>query len=133
MSRDIGAEHRATLRALADVLVPAGGTMPSGSAAGVAEAGIDHVLNVRPDIFADLLRALRLAGGLEPAQAPAIIAGRDGAAWQALRFAILGAYFTSPSVRKAIGYAGQPAMPFDPDAEPEYLDSLARVVARGRV
>lgn len=133
MSRDIGTENRKALRALADALVPAGHGMPSASEAGVAAAGIDHVLNVRPDIFADLLKALKIAGDSDPAAALDAIAGQDAEAWHTLRFAVFGAYYNTPIVQERLGYAGQPAMPFDPDSTPEYLPSLEKVMRRGRL
>jgi hypothetical protein len=42
---------RATLRALADVLVPAGDGFPSASDAGVAGAWLDAMLVARPDLL----------------------------------------------------------------------------------
>lgn len=133
MSRDIGTENRTILRGLAEALIPAGNGMASAGDAGVAEAGIDRVLAVRPDIFVDLVRALALARNVEPVAALETIASRDTEAWHALRFAVFGAYYNTPLVQQEIGYAGQPAMPFDPDAVPEYLPSLERVIARGRI
>jgi hypothetical protein len=44
-----------------------------------------------------------------------------------------GAYFLSPKVREAIGYAGQTARPIDP--APDYLDNglLESVIRRGPI
>src|SRR5690554_1016110 len=77
MSRDIGTENRAVLRILADILVPAGDGMPSASEAGVAESGIDEVLNIRPDLYGDLSRVLRSAQNVEPADALNNLASQD--------------------------------------------------------
>jgi len=131
MSRDIGTENRAVLRILADILVPAGDGMPSASEAGVAESGIDEVLNIRPDLYGDLSRVLRSAQNVEPADALNNLASQDPEGWTTLRTAILGAYYNAPLVQEKIGYAGQPAMPVDPDATPPYLASLAKVRERG--
>lgn len=131
MSRDIGAENRNVLRALADTLVPAGNGMPSASEVGVADSGLDEVLNIRPDIFGDLFRALKFAGNTEPAAALDSLASQDPEGWNALRLAVLGAYYNAPAVQEKIGYAGQPSMPADPDAVPPYLASLQRVKDRG--
>lgn len=92
MSRDIGTENCAVLRALADTLVPAGNGMPPASGADVAESAIEGVLNVRPDIFAGLVKALGIARGLDTATALEVIPKQDGEAWQTLRFAVLGVY-----------------------------------------
>lgn len=133
MSRDIGPENRETLRRLADMLISVGHDMPTACGADVAGTGVDRMLAVRPDIFAELVRALSLGRSLDPEMALDEIASLDPEAWHALRFAVFGAYFNAPSVQKALGYAGQPAMAFDPDKEPEYLSSLDRVIARGRL
>ena len=44
-------EERATLAELADVLIPAGDGFPSASEAGVAQEGLDYVINCRPELL----------------------------------------------------------------------------------
>ena len=54
-------QERATLAALADVLIPAGADLPSASEAGVAEKWLDEVLTALPEVqerLAGLLGAL---------------------------------------------------------------------------
>ena len=47
---------------------------------------------------------------------------RDPAGWGALTAAVIAAYYMNEVVRAKVGYAGQQAIPFDPDAPPDYLE-----------
>ena len=116
---------RERLAALADALIPAESGMPSASQAGAAGEWLDAVLAARPDLEAPLAAA----AVLDLAEAR-----RDPGAWGALTAAITAAYYMSPQVRERIGYAGQQAIPFDPDHE-DYLEDglLDSVKARGPV
>ncbi len=102
-------QARARLAALADALIPAGDGMPSASEAGVAGEWLDAVLAVRPDLEAPLAAVTRVDREREP----------EGFA--ALTAAVTAAYYMNPQVRERIGYAGQQAIPFDPDHE-DYLE-----------
>jgi hypothetical protein len=135
VSGRIDGEDRDVYRLLVDVILPAGSGMPAGNDVGVADAGLDKVLEVRPDIVADILRALRLARGALPPDAVDTLQNTDPEAWKALRTAAYGAYYTAAPVQAAIGYTGQLASPFDPDSRPEYMDNgmIDAVLARGPI
>jgi hypothetical protein len=52
-----------------------------------------------------------------------------------LAVSVPGAYFLNPKIRAAFGYAGQEAVPIDPNAPPDYLEGglLDSVINRGPV
>ena len=118
--------NRERLAELADALIPAEDGMPSASEAGAVGEWLDAVLAARPD-FAVPLEGL--AASSEPL---ATLPERDPAGWSALTAAVVAAYYMNPDVCERIGYAGQRAIPFDPDA-PDYLDLLESVKARAPV
>jgi hypothetical protein len=135
VSGRIDGPDRDVYRRLVEVILPAAAGMPSGNAVGVADDGLDRVLEVRPDIVGDMLRALRIARDASAADVVESLQKTDAEGWAALRTAAFGAYYTSSSVQAAIGYTGQLASPFDPDVEPAYLidGKIDAVLARGPI
>jgi hypothetical protein len=125
--------ERATLAALADVLIPAGDGFPSASEAGVAGEGLDQVLTFRPDLAAGLKRLLASAQGQIAAAFVAELKKNDPASFGLLAELVPGAYFLNPQVRAKLGYQGQRARPIDP--HPDYLDDdlLQSVIDRGPI
>ena len=125
--------QRAVLAGLADVLIPAGDGMPSASAAGVAEEGLNQVLAAVPGLGASLANVLAGAAGREPAEFVAGLARTDPAAYGILTEAVTAAYFMNPDVRKAVGYAGQGPSPIDPRVD--YMEDglLEPVIKRGPI
>ena len=117
---------RARLGELADALIPAESGMPSASQAGAVGEWLDAVLEARPDLAAPLATAAGRSSVEEVKD--------DPAAWGALTAAVTAAYYMNPEVRDKVGYAGQRAIPFDPDHE-DYLEDglLDSVKARGPV
>jgi hypothetical protein len=115
--------NRDRLAELADSLIPAEDGMPSASEAGAVGEWLDAVLAARPD-FTEPLEALADSTG-----PIATLPERDPAGWGALTASVVAAYFMNPEVCERVGYAGQRAIPFDPDA-PDYLDLLESVAAR---
>lgn len=103
---------RERLARLADQLIPAESGMPSASEAGATGEWLDAVLAVRPDLEAPL------------AAAREVDRERDPEGFAALTAAITAAYYMNPEVRERIGYAGQQAIPFDPDHEDYLADGL---------
>ena len=89
--------------------------MPSASEAGAVGEWLDAVLAARPD-FETPLAGLRSTAGMSAAEAIAALPERDPAGWSALTAAVVAAYFMNPEVCERIGYAGQQAIPLDPDA-----------------
>ena len=125
--------QRAVLAGLADVLIPAGDGMPSASAAGVAEEGLNQVLAAVPGLGASLADVLARARGREPAEVVASLARTDPAAYGILTEVVTAAYFMNPDVRKAVGYAGQGPSPLDPRVD--YMEDglLESVIKRGPI
>ena len=109
--------NRERLAELADALIPAEGGMPSASEAGAVGELLDAVLAARPDFRAPLEALSASSGTVDPA------------ALDTLSAAVVAAYYMNPDVCARIGYAGQRAIPFDPDA-PDYPDLLESVKAR---
>jgi hypothetical protein len=125
--------QRAVLADLADVLIPAGDGMPSASAAGVAEEGLNQVLAAVPSLGAGLADVLAKARGREPAEVVARLAQTDPAAHGVLTEVVTAAYFMNPDVRKAIGYTGQGPTPLD--SRVDYMEDglLESVIKRGPI
>ena len=126
-------DERATLAALADVLVPGAERMPSASAVGVHERWLDRVLTARPDL-AEPLRALLAGAEGRPAEEEvARLREHDLGAFQMLHGVVVAAYYLSPKVRRLVGYPGQrPHEVFDDQAEYDLRDGLLDpVLARG--
>jgi len=125
--------ERALLANLADVLIPAGEGFPSASEAGVADAGLDQVLSVRPDLAAGLKKVLASTSGRPPAEVVVELQKKDPAGFGVLAEVVPGAYFLNPQVRAKLGYRGQGARPIDPRAD--YLEDglLQSALKRGPV
>ena len=100
---------RERLARLADQLIPAESGMPSASEAGATGEYLDRVLAVRPDLEAPL------------AAVTEVDRERDPTGFAALTAAVTAAYYMNPDVAARVGYAGQRAIPFDPD-HGDYLE-----------
>lgn len=120
---------RDRLAVLADVLIPGSASFPSASAAGVSADLIDRVLGFRPDLDADLQRALRVAADLDAEAALDELATGHPALFEALTTLVSGAYFQSPQVQTALNYRPAPRQAND-DID-SYVDLLEVVVERG--
>jgi hypothetical protein len=101
---------------LADALLPAFGAMPSAGSIATADA-VDTIIGLRPDLAADLRRAIDRARLLPPVAALDLLEQEDNEALAALRIVVLGGYYLDPKVMAAIGYEGQKSQPLD-DGEP---------------
>lgn len=125
--------QRIVLAGLADVLIPAGDGMPSASAAGVAEEGLNQVLAAVPSLGASLADVLAKAKGREPAEVVASLAQTDPAAYGILTEVVTAAYFMNPDVRQAVGYTGQGPSSIDPRVD--YMEDglLESVIKRGPI
>jgi choline dehydrogenase-like flavoprotein len=105
--------ERERLAVLADALIPAAEDRPCASQAGVAGALLDQMLALRPDLAAPLRRVLQTPVG-DPATRLAELAAQAPADRGALLLIVAGGYYLEPGVRRAIGYPGQEARPFNP-------------------
>jgi hypothetical protein len=126
---------RATLAALADILVPAAEGMPAASEAGVAERWIDQVLEARPDLVEPLQRILAAARSAEGAPFLEALEANDPAAFNELAVAVVGAYYLNPDIHRLLGYTGQQAKQVDVFELPAYIEEglLDEVVERGPI
>ena len=127
------ARERAVLAGLADVLIPAGGGMPSASEAGVAGEWLDAVLLARPDLVDPLRAILAATHGVTPAEAVERL--RDGGGFGVLAEIVPNAYYMNPDIRRRIGYPLQQPVPIEPDADsdPEAQALIASVRGRGTI
>jgi hypothetical protein len=130
----LDASHRATLRAIADRLIPAAAGMPS--AAEVVDDGrLRFVLNARPDLLEPLRAALRPDLG-DDVQTRLDRLGRDEpAVLYALQLTIVSGYYTDKRVRELIGYPGQMAIDLRTFGFPAYLEEglIDVVLERGAI
>lgn len=126
-------EHRETIRALAESLIPKHSSGPSASEAGVPDEYIDEVLNLRPDRVEAFLEIVHAAGGADPRAFCRTLEAERPADFQLLTFIIAGAYFMSPRARAWLGYEGQLGESVDVSVQPEYEAGglLDAVLARG--
>jgi hypothetical protein len=122
-------QQRATLAALADVLIP------SASQAGVAADLLDSVLMALPEVTEPLAALLQTLAGQDPAVAVVRLQIEDPPAFDLLCTVVAGAYFLNPEVRQQIGYPGQQAVPIHAESPPDYEQDglLASVIARGPI
>ena len=128
-------EERSTFAALADVLVPEAAGMPAASAVGVHERRLDPLLAARPDLAEPLRSLLADAAGREAEAEIARLRAEDDERFRLLLSLVTAAYYSSPKVRRLIGYPGQRAHEVFPDqAEHDLRDGiLDPVVARGPI
>jgi hypothetical protein len=130
----LDAGERATLGAIASLLIPAAHGMPSAADVLVDER-LRFVLNARPDLIGPLRAALRSELG-DHAQARLDALGRDEpSTLGALQLVIVAGYYTDRRVRELIGYPGQMALELRSWEYPAYLEEglIDAVLARGQV
>ena len=124
------AAQRATLSALADVLVTERRGMPAASKVGVAGELIDRTLDAAPALAGPLIGLLDEASSDAPGTFVRKLAAERPGDFAVLSTTVVGAYYLSGEVRELIGYPGQEPSPLPVAAEPEYLDMLERVYER---
>ena len=130
----LDATEVATLRAVADRLIPAAGDMPS-AADVLSEARLRFVLNARPDLLGPLRAALRPELGGDVGARLDVLGRDEPATLYALQLVIVGGYYTDTQVRDLIGYPGQMALELRSWEYPAYLEDglIDAVLARGPV
>jgi hypothetical protein len=127
--------QRTCLAALADALIPGGSGLPSASAAEVHGQWIDRTLAARPELADAVLAVIDAVPA--PVAGVEWLAELDHSLADRFTFAVAGAYFMNPVVRRALGYPGTAPRPLlaAPDEAEFYLDDdvLGPVIARGHV
>ena len=131
----IGGDALETFAGLADVIIPPGDEMPSGSDVLIERGQLEAVLGIRPDLIEGLRALLERAQGTEPAAEFERLRAEDDAAFQLLTTVVAGGYFLDEGVRDALGYPGQEAIPIVPSDPPDYERDglLAAVIERGPI
>jgi hypothetical protein len=94
------ADERERLRQIADVLIPGGAGLPSASGADIVAKPLDRVLAADPRLSTTLADVARRSGSPESVVEDLRAHHRD--VYERLVFAVSGAYFMVPSVRKAL-------------------------------
>ena len=130
----LDATEVATLRAVANRLIPAAGDMPS-AADVLSDARLRFVLNARPDLLGPLRVALRPELGHDVAARLETLGRDEPVTLSALQLVIVGGYYTDTQVRDLIGYPGQMALELRSWEYPAYLEEglIDAVLARGPV
>lgn len=128
-------EFRTWLAELADLLIPAGSGMPAASQVGVAAEQLDLVVRARPDLTRHLLRAWASTEEAHGQGKLDILQALDVEAYDAVRMAVAGGYYTNREVRDLLGYTGQQPVTVRVDRVPEYVEEelLDRVMERGPI
>ncbi len=127
-------EHE-TFATLADVLIPAAESMPSFSDLGAHKTHVERVLTLRPELQADLRRALAKVNASLPNEALEKLNMGDPQAFGTLGLVASSAYYLDTEVRDLLGYPGQISRPASPEEEHDYLidDLLQPVIDRGAI
>lgn len=128
------ASEVATLRSVADQLIPAAGEMPSASDV-LTDARLRFVLSARPDLLEPLRASLRSDLGDDVVSRIDTLGRDEPATLYALQLVIVGGYYTDAQVRERIGYPGQMALELRSWEYPAYLEEglIDAVLARGPV
>jgi hypothetical protein len=127
---------RERLARLADGLIPGVDGMPAPSSLDIGGQQLDAVLASRPDLAADLRRALEGAVGVDrPIEWVDDLRAADPAAYDAFVAAVVAGYYLHPEVKRRLGYPGQVGEPVSVDTYPDYVDEglLERVYERGPI
>jgi hypothetical protein len=131
MTEPFDIEQLDLLMAAAHWLMPDEGSLPSVEDAGLREIYIAEALVARPDCDSKLHEFLELVehDGVEAALEHC----RDHRPelWDAVTTVLPGAYFLSPQVRDALGYAGQTPQLIPTEGSPDYDEFLSGVLDRG--
>jgi choline dehydrogenase-like flavoprotein len=119
----VGDAVRSRLARIADVLIPAGDTMPSANEVGVAGTLLDRVMATVPSL-ADALTSTLDADLTEDGVGAWLdeLSVRDPAAHSSLLLAVAGAYYLNSEVRRRLGYEGQVPQPVVASVFPEYVE-----------
>ncbi|TAM71287.1 MAG: hypothetical protein EPN48_01565 [Microbacteriaceae bacterium] len=122
----------AAIAALADALIPPSAGYLSGSQAGVPGACLDAAATARPDLIPVLDEAAAaVANGTPAAEVVATWSAQRPESFDLLFLLIRGAYFLNRNVCEQLHYDGATPRPLSDAVEPDYLDLVAAVIARG--
>jgi hypothetical protein len=128
----------ATLRAIADVLIPAAGDNPAATAEPDFDRWLLRAVDARADAFELIVTFLAQLDGAAPAEIDAALrrlSAEQPSQFQPLSAVVAGAWLMVPQVRARIGYPGQRR---DPARLEEAADQISdgildAVIARGPI
>jgi hypothetical protein len=121
----------ATLRRLADVLIPSVGSMPAATAAPGFDEWLAVALRARADVIGLLAATLDGCTG-DPEDELRRLDAEDPAAFAVVASIVAGTYYMIPEIRDAIGYPGPHREPPDIEqAVDDIMDIIDVVVERG--
>ncbi len=125
---------RQSWRDLVDELIPGGDGLPPASAVGLHDDQLEKVLQIRPDLRAELEEALDVIAGLPPAAALAVLRSRP-ALFETVTLIVAGGYLMSEPVTTALGYRYADARPVNSEDVRRAVDDglLDRVIERGPI
>ena len=125
---------RGRLAEIADGLIPAIDEMPAPSDVDIGGRQLDVVLASRPDLAADLRRALE-APGDDALVLLDVLGAADPPARDALVTTVIAGYYLHPEVQRRLGYPGQIGTEVRVDTYPDYAHEgqLERVLERGPI
>lgn len=137
LPREPTAAERAALGEIADVLIPAQGTLPRGSEAPGFQDALTRALRARVESLGAVLAAASAVVGSDRGTNGALraLATEDPRTFQVLTAVVAGAYLIIPEVRAEIGYPGQERKfaRFDESAEELMNGILDPVIERGPI
>jgi hypothetical protein len=134
--RELTAQERAALIAVADALIAPSGDLAAPSGTPGYEPWLDRALAARRDAFDAITEtAVRLTAAETLSDAVRELARCDPAEFSTLSSVLAGAYLMVPEVRQAIGYPGQERKrPRFDEAADEIMDGiLDPVIERGSI
>lgn len=108
--RPVSDTELATLRAVADVLIPATGTHPAATEAPEYDSWLHRAVDARADSFDLLAGTLAALQGLPPAALDTAVRrmhAEEPTAFTVLSAVVAGAWLMVPEVKAAVGYPGQ--------------------------
>ena len=114
--------------AMADLLIPAAGDMPSASQTAVGSTGLAEVLKFRPELKSTLEAIMAQCEGKSAEQA---LKSLDANSFGTLAEIVASAYFMNKQVREKLHYHGQSAKAIVPETMDAAL--LRPVVDRGAI
>lgn len=112
--RQLDAAELATIKAVADVLVPRAGGAPAATEDPDFETFLPRALSARADAFDTITDALGHLGSVDSDLAARlrVLSESDFTTFQALSAVIAGAWLMCPATQERIGYPGQRAVLF---------------------
>lgn len=106
----LNSHHRARLAAIADIIVPRAGGMPSASDIDLVNAPLDKVLRARPDLLEPLRQMLDSLNGEVIEKTVTGLQRSEPETFDVLMQVVAGAYYIDSHVRRLLGYDGQRAL-----------------------